>query len=100
MIDAGFFAFGWLGAYPNAASGSGVWQIVAQNRWWLAPALLPLLPATYAIWKNDASTARLLVTAGVAGIALILIQGFAIDHRGWTVPAFGPGGPKQTGMGY
>jgi len=100
MIDAGFFAFGWVGTYPDAASGPGVWQIVAQNRWWIAPTLLPLLAATYAVWKNDESTARVLVASGVLGIALILLQGFAIDHRGWTIPAFGPGGPKQTGLGY
>ena len=100
MIDAGFFAFGWVRAYPSPESGPAVWQIVAQNRWWLAPALLPLLVATFAIWKQDRQTSSLIVASGIAGIALILIEGFAIDHRGWTISALGPGGPKQPGLGY
>ncbi len=100
MIDAGFFAFGWLRAYPSAESGPAMWQIVAQNRWWLAPALLPLLVATVAVWKQDRQTSGLLVASGIAGMALIVIEGFAIDHRGWTIAVFGPGGPKQPGMGY
>ena len=100
MIDAGFFAFGWVRAYPGLESGPAVWQIVAQNRWWLAPALLPLLVATFAIWKQDRRTSSLLIAAGIAGIALIVIEGFAIDHRGWTISALGADGPKQPGMGY
>jgi iron(III) transport system permease protein len=100
MIDAGFFAFGWVRAYPSPESGPAVWQIVAQNRWWLAPSLAPLLVATFAVWRQDRLMAPMLVGSGIAGIALILLEGFAIDHRGWTIDAFGPGGPKQPGMGY
>lgn len=100
MIDAGFFAFGWLGAYPSPESGPAVWQIVTQDRWWLAPALLPLAAATWAAWRGGEDAARWMVAAGIAGLALILIEGFAIDHRGWTLDALGPGGPKQPGMGY
>lgn len=31
---------------------------------------------------------------------LALLQGFLIDHRGWTLSILGAGGPKQAGMGY
>jgi iron(III) transport system permease protein len=100
-IDAGFFAFGWLRSYPNTESGPTVWQI-AQGCWWLLPALLPLLPATIALFRlhGDRRLSDAFVWCGIAGLALILVQGFAIDHRGWTIAGLRPGGPKQAGMGY
>ena len=100
MIDAGFFAFGWLKGYPAAESGPAIWQIVAAGQWWLLPALLPLLATTWAVWRGDERMPDILVRAGVTGIALALLQGFLIDHRGWTLALLGPGGPKQAGMGY
>ena len=100
MIDAGFFAFGWVRAYPSPESGPAVWQVITQNRWWLTPALLPLLVATLAVWSRHRLMAQILVGSAIVGIGLILLEGFAIDHRGWTVAALGPGGPKQPGMGY
>ncbi len=100
MIDAGFFAFGWLRGYPNAVSGPAIWQAAFAGEWWLLPALLPLLAATWAVGRGDDGMPKLLVGAGIAGIALALLQGFLIDHRGWTLALLGPGGPKQAGMGY
>ena len=100
MIDAGFFAFGWLRGYPSAVSGPAVWQVAFAGEWWLLPALLPLLVATWAVGRGDDRMPKLLVGAGIAGIVLALLQGFLIDHRGWTLAALGSGGPKQAGMGY
>ncbi len=101
MIDAGFFAFGWLRGYPNAVSGPAIWQVAFAREWWLLPALLPLLAATWAVGRGgDRMMPKLLVGASIAGIALALLQGFLIDHRGWTLALLGPGGPKQAGMGY
>lgn len=100
MIDAGLFSFGWLRGYPGPESGPAIWQIAVAGQWWLLPALLPLLAATWAVWRGDERMPDLLVQAGVTGIVLALLQGFLIDHRGWTLSILGAGGPKQAGMGY
>ena len=100
MIDAGFFAFGWLKGYPGPESGPAIWQIAVAGEWWLLPSLLPLLAATWAVWRGDERMPDLLVQAGITGIVLALLQGFLIDHRGWTLSILGAGGPKQAGMGY
>ena len=68
MIDAGFFAFGWLKGYPGPESGPAIWQIAVAGEWWLLPSLLPLLAATWAVWRGDERMPDLLVQAGITGI--------------------------------
>jgi iron(III) transport system permease protein len=102
-IDAGFFGFGWLAGYPASRTGPALWQVAAEGRWWLLPCLLPLLAVAYGVMRTPATDqrfARLLVWSGALGIALMLAQGFLIDHRGWTLALLGAGGPKQAGLGY
>ncbi|MCC6470282.1 MAG: iron ABC transporter permease [Alphaproteobacteria bacterium] len=104
-IDPSFWDPRWLSRYPDGGTASLLLQVLAQGRWWLAPAALALIAATPAAFlgTDDPRRARLLLWAGIAGMALLAAEGFAIDHRGWTLPGMsdllGPG-PKQPGMGY
>ena len=91
-----------LGDY--VVGGSGL-VLGLKGAWWLLPVLVPLLAAlrpTFSAPRQMESA--WLITAGVAGLALVLLQGFTIGLNGWTVDAlkatFGEPGPKQAGMGY
>jgi iron(III) transport system permease protein len=101
-IEGGLFVTSWFLRYPDAQSGSALYHAVARGAWWLLPPLIALcLPLAALAKSRDAEwRATLLVWSGIVGLALIVLQGFAIDHRGWTVAALGEGGPKQAGMGY
>jgi iron(III) transport system permease protein len=65
----------------------------------LLTALLPLRAG-----PDERRIADILVWSGIAGLVLLVLQGFAIDHRGWTsavlAAAFSAPGPRQFGMGY
>lgn len=101
-VDAGFFGMSWLAAYPVGRTGPAFWQVAVEARWWILPALVPLLAMTGLLRgeSGDPRFSRLLIWGGILGIALILLQGFLIDHRGWTLAVLGAGGPKQAGLGY
>jgi iron(III) transport system permease protein len=101
----GLFAADWLRDYPSEATGPAIHQILATGRIWL---LLPILPLMAAIgllaarWPV-ARIARPLMLVGIAGIALMLLQGFAIVHNGpapGLIGTLAPSGAKQPGMGY
>jgi iron(III) transport system permease protein len=104
-LGDGLFSIGWLRAYPDTATGSTVYQIGAGGRFWL---LLPLLPLLFvmgllALRLPAAKSARLLAWACIAGMALMLLQGFAIIHNGPAPGLIGwlaPMGAQQPGMGY
>lgn len=71
------------------------------GRLWL---LLPLVPLIVLIKPGETvSNARLLTFAGLAGLALVFAQGFAIGLKGWNLDwlaaLLGSSGPKQGGMG-
>ncbi|MCK6449456.1 MAG: iron ABC transporter permease [Alphaproteobacteria bacterium] len=105
-IDGSFWDFAWLAKYPGDATAPLLLQVLAHGRWWLLPVPLALLAATaaLALGRDDARLARLLVGTGVAGLLLMLAEGAAIDHRGWSwawlQALAGTSGPKQSGMGY
>jgi iron(III) transport system permease protein len=73
--------------------------------WWLLPIAVPLLMAMRpALGSARRSDGDWLIASGVLGLALIVLQGFAIGLNGWTLDAlrtlFGEPGPRQDGMGY
>ena len=104
-IDSSFWYFDWYLKYDgdNAPTAH---QIFAQGRWYLAPPVLALIAAMPALFmhRDSRRLSRLLVAAGIAGMALMLAEGAAIDHRGWSwawlQALMGGEGPKQPGMGY
>src|SRR6476661_3726003 len=72
---------------------------------WLLPMLAPLLLTLLPLAGGKPAVAgRVLVAAGAAGLALLLLQGFAIGLSGWRwsflAAQFGEPGPRQGGMGY
>ncbi len=105
-IDGSFWDFLWLAKFPDNATAPVLLQVAAHGRWWLAPVPLALLAATPALFlhKDHGRLPYLLIAAGIAGLALMAIEGFAIDHRGWSWPwlkaLMGSEGPKQAGLGF
>jgi iron(III) transport system permease protein len=104
-LNNGLFDTGWLLAYPDAATGSALHQIVIGGRSWLLLAIMPLLAAlSVAIMRPPVRTAaRALMWLSIAGMALMLLQGFAIIHNGPSPGLIGtlaPAAAKQPGMGY
>ncbi len=71
--------------------------VVAEARWWLLPQAVPLVAALalYALRPESRLDSHLL-WLGVVGMALLLLQGFSIDHRSGTWPFTTA---KQAGMG-
>jgi iron(III) transport system permease protein len=99
--------YGFDGASFNPFSGPGASGLAAglSGRWWLLPPALPLMMAAWAAVPARSGEAGgwLLVAAGLAGLALVLLQGFAIGLNGWIIDGlsalFGSPGPSQRGMG-
>src|ERR1700676_5530354 len=81
-------AVDWLHTYPDAATGPALYQIVAAGRAWLLPPELPWLAIlAIAVRRGHDRAAWLWLAAGGGlGLALLLLQGFAIIHSG---PAWG-----------
>jgi iron(III) transport system permease protein len=105
-IEGGIFDLRWLAGYPvDAGVAPALLQVALHRRLWLLPPalilLLPLLVLRRA--RGDPGRARLLLAAGAAGMAGIVLQGFAIGIQGWSwgflEAAFGPLGDRQFGMG-
>jgi iron(III) transport system permease protein len=104
-IDPSFWDARWLAKYPGGNTAPLVLQLFGPGRWWLLPAALALLAAMPAAFlAADGRRATLLIWTGIAGLALMGAEGFAIDHRGWAfawlASVMGGEGPKQPGMGY
>jgi len=105
-VDPSFWMPGWLQRYPDGPTGPAILQILQQGRWWLIPPLLPLVAASFAalLGQDDRRLGPLLVWTGIAGLVLLALEGFAINHRGWSyawlAALMGGEGPKQGGMGY
>ncbi|MEZ5834145.1 MAG: iron ABC transporter permease [Geminicoccaceae bacterium] len=102
-LEDGLFAFGWFGSglIDDSDEAAGLFQWMFHGRWWLAPVLVPLVAGLWAALRNDA---RLMIVAGFGGLALFLLQGFAIYHRGWAFAGledlFGPLDARQYGIGW
>ncbi|HEY1383775.1 MAG TPA: iron ABC transporter permease [Dongiaceae bacterium] len=100
-IEAGFWSFGWLSAYPDPKTAPALVQASAFGRAWLWPLVLGLvipLPALF----NHRHGARFILAGGAFGLAYLILEGFLIGLHGWSYPwleaAFGPVAP-QEGMG-
>ena len=104
-LGDGLFSIGWLGAYPNAETGSALYQIAVAGRAWLLWPMLPLLAILgLGVMRLPAGkSSQILVLLAIAGMTLMLMQGFAIIHNGpstGNIGALAPAGAKQSGMGY
>jgi iron(III) transport system permease protein len=110
-----WLALGWLGyavlpwyfaAGPSFVEGSGLALGIAGDGWWLLPIVAPLIAASRPLvgGLDRYETGKWLVAAGLAGLALIILQGFAIGLGGWSAAwlaaLFGAPGPRQGGMGF
>ncbi len=107
MLEDGFWGFGWLQGYPfDPDYAPALFHLIQGKKPWLWPLLfLLLLPlVTWGRKKTDPVFALILLSAGVAGLGYLLLQGFAIGLRGWQFgflnSAFGELADRQFGMGY
>ncbi len=104
--SGGVWRFRWLGSYTDIEGAPALLQALLHGRWWLLPVGLCLLLPLAALGRSrrDPRAARLLIVAGAAGLAWMLLQGFAIGLRGWQwewlAALFGPLDDRQFGMGY
>ncbi|WP_342362038.1 iron ABC transporter permease [Terrarubrum flagellatum] len=104
MTEDSLLSLATWGGYPFGRAGSAL-ALGLSSEWWLLPILAPILVSLFALSlkKDDARLSPMLVWAGVAGLALMIIEGFAIRHRGygfdWIKAILGSEGPKQAGMG-
>src|SRR5688572_33410250 len=76
-IEEGFFSTEWIWFYPlDPESAPAPIQIFAHGRIWLLPYLLFLALPIF--------SRRLLLIAGIAGLAYGALQGFSIGALGWS----------------
>jgi iron(III) transport system permease protein len=100
--------YGLDGASFTPLTGAAASGLTAglSGAWWLLPVAVPLLAAAFAALPRRAGgdAGRWLVAAGLAGLALVVVQGAAIGLRGWNLdvlpPLLGSPGPSQRGMGF
>jgi iron(III) transport system permease protein len=94
--------YGFEGVNGQLVGGSGL-VLGLRGAWWLLPMALPLLFTVRPLVKRTADNqGSLLVAAGLVGLALLALQGFAIGLNGWRgglEALFGAPGPSQAGMG-
>lgn len=92
--------------YPLGKGGIGLALALFGGSWWLLPIIAALAVGLWALTmsKDDPRLADTLVLAGAGGLALMIIEGFAIRHNGWgfgwLATLTGSEGPKQGGMGF
>ena len=106
-VSGGFWSFEWIvEGYPvNPEVAPAIVLVFAGGRLWLLPLLLFLLVVPFALRlePTDPQRSRLLIWAGAAGIAYMVLQGFSIGIGGWQFETlqeiFGPV-EAQEGMGY
>ncbi|MBS0540821.1 MAG: iron ABC transporter permease, partial [Proteobacteria bacterium] len=85
-LEDGLASGGWIaGLWSTEEAGSGLAQVVAHGRWWLAPVLVALvlcfLVSIAPMTPGRRGTA--LVLASGAGLGLFAAQAFGIGLRGW-----------------
>ncbi|HHB82293.1 MAG TPA: iron ABC transporter permease [Devosia sp.] len=105
-VNGGFWSFGWVsGIFSDPKTASAVAQGLLHDRWWLITALIPLAGTGLSLLfiKDHKLLAKLLVVISIAGLVMIIAQGFIIAR---TAPRIfldlfvgGPGETGQTGMG-
>jgi len=94
----------WLESLSSAGPRSAASLALTGHAEWLAPIALPLVLASVPLFDRSRRTTSLaLIAAGIAGLGLITVQGFAIGLHGWSFDVlglmFGTPGPSQAGMG-
>ena len=106
FVDAGTAVTAYAG-WP-VGDGASALALGLAGRPWLLPPILGLLIVAAAVAAPRADRldrmGRLLVIGGFLGLAVIGVEAFAIDHRGYTVSLLaqlaGSSGPKQMGLGW
>lgn len=95
----------WMTGYASAGPRSALVLGLKGSGWWLLPLAVPLVlvSATFVgAWSRDRAS-RVLIAAGILGLVLVVLQGFAIGINGWSWPFLatlsGVPGPTQAGMG-
>jgi iron(III) transport system permease protein len=97
--------FEWIIGYTAQGPRAALGLALVGGEWWLAPIGLPLLIVSWPLPRGHRreEASGLLVAAGLGGLALLAIQGFAIGIKGWTwsmlAELLGTEGPSQAGMG-
>ncbi len=103
LVDGGSFSFAHFAGWPLGKSGSGMALGLYGEKLWLAPLIIPFIVAALPL-TGLVGQGRALIIAGLLGLILFWLQGFAIDHKGFALPGlatlFGASGPKQGGIGY
>ncbi len=106
-VESDFFTFEWLYAdFGSPESGSALIQAISHGRWWLLAGILPLLVCAGVLFavRDHRKLARLLVGVSVAGMFLVVAQGFIIARTGpaMFVDALSSGAAAggQVGMGW
>ncbi len=95
----------WFAGYPAAGPRAALGLVASGAALWLAPIALPLLAVTLSFFAGHSRDrlSRMLVVAGILGLAITFVQGFAIGIGGWSwkflAALSGTQGPKQAGMG-
>ena len=90
----------------SVPAASGLVLAIADRRFWLLPLGRPLLLGFVPMMRphSRAAAAGWLIAIGLAGLVWVGLEGFAIDHRGWSAKwigdLFGTVGPRQGGVGY
>src|SRR5450631_3265419 len=72
--------YDWFIGYSAQGPRAALGLALAEGAWWLAPIGLPLLAASWPLIRRHGreEASGMLVAAGLAGLALVTIQGFAI----------------------
>ena len=83
--DDGFWALSWIGTLTAPETAPALWQVLQQDRWWLAAAASTLLLCGVAKAAMDNPLTRSRWTAALAAVALGLIawQGFTFAQPGF-----------------
>ena len=108
VLDEGLWSFEWLvDGYPfDSDYAPALFLLLQGEKLWLAPLAITLLLPIVILFtdKGDPRFSRLLLIAGIAGLAYLFLQGFAIGIRGWNAGflqlVFGELQDRQFGFGY
>ena len=96
--------YDWVIGYSAQGPRTALGLAWSGGAWWLAPITLALVIAAWPLVRYGREQASgMLAGAGIGGLALVVIQGFAIGLRGWNwsvlADLLGTEGPSQAGMG-
>jgi iron(III) transport system permease protein len=107
LLQDGFWGFGWVVGYPREAESAPALSLLLQGRNpWLWPVGLLALAALAAAFAPMSRQRRgqCFLGIGAAGLAYLLLQGYALGLQGWSFDFlgtwFGDTEQRQFGMGY